>query len=740
MKTAIPSTAKDTQNPASSHQRSLPSPRSGRLAQLAAMMNQSPQVQAQLKLSDEIQNGERVQNQLALAAQTNQAPVAQPRLKEEEAAQREEAPTPNRTGLPDQLKTGVENLSGISLDDVKVHHNSAKPAQLNALAYAQGTDIHVAPGQEQHLPHEAWHVVQQAQGRVQPTIQLKNGVPVNADDRLEQEADVLGAKALEAGQDASPAREIAVHGLSHGHPNQAAAPGSALTQSGLTGVVTQRALATDADILKQKTSTFNWTSFRGKRTSAHDGTATEQGRGAKLSTGTAIRTKVQWGPVDAASGEGTHMEAIVGPDHNLGSPPSAKGATSRVQALAALSEQSYISGHLMNEKLGGPGDESRNLTAISGSANTLQSSNIEKYVRDPVNEAGEWMKYKVDVTYTDDVKSSPPANPRLVAALQANAKGLRTKPIPGSSEVNVVVRYASKLEASWHPLDVEGGFAARAETRVINIQSPLAHIGGQSEVRETAKTGVASGKAAAKTNILAEELVLTKSDLLKHVVTSRAPLALRIQQLKDNIEALEGSVEEWQGAMVKLTEEAKAAGKSAAYNYGAAEVLADNNLGLRVPKPEIIDVPGYQGALLEGEKAGRAAGQLYVDGYNAGKDAGWADDEGSYFKRDKDYVAGYDRGYKEGTNAGDYSQGRKYVFFGMALVLDKNTIGQNIAESLRGATTVELTGNWLLNWGRRWYEVRVIATSDWRVNLDPRKEGYWNGLGWMNRRWLMRGI
>ena len=68
---------------------------------------------------------------------------------------------PNQTGLPDNLKTGVENLSGFLLDDVKVHYNSAQPAQLNALAYAQGTDIHVAPGQEAHLPHEAWHVVQQ---------------------------------------------------------------------------------------------------------------------------------------------------------------------------------------------------------------------------------------------------------------------------------------------------------------------------------------------------------------------------------------------------------------------------------------------------------------------------------------------------------------------------------------------------------------------------------------------------
>lgn len=101
----------------------------------------------------------------------------------------------NETGMPDQLKAGVENLSGMSMDHVKVHYNSDKPAQLNALAYAQGSDIHVGAGQEKHLPHEAWHVVQQMQGRVQPTLQLE-GVPVNDDVSLETEADVMGAKAL----------------------------------------------------------------------------------------------------------------------------------------------------------------------------------------------------------------------------------------------------------------------------------------------------------------------------------------------------------------------------------------------------------------------------------------------------------------------------------------------------------------------------------------------------------------
>lgn len=114
----------------------------------------------------------------------NQSALQQPIQKKE-----------NNTGLPDNLKTGVEKLSGISLDDVKVHRNSDKPSQLQAHAYAQGTDIHLASGQEKYLPHEAWHVVQQKQGRVKPTIQMKYKTPINDDIGLEKEADVMGAKA-----------------------------------------------------------------------------------------------------------------------------------------------------------------------------------------------------------------------------------------------------------------------------------------------------------------------------------------------------------------------------------------------------------------------------------------------------------------------------------------------------------------------------------------------------------------
>ena len=39
------------------------------------------------------------------------------------------AKAPNRTGLPERLKAGVESQSGLAMDDVRVHRNSPEPAQ-----------------------------------------------------------------------------------------------------------------------------------------------------------------------------------------------------------------------------------------------------------------------------------------------------------------------------------------------------------------------------------------------------------------------------------------------------------------------------------------------------------------------------------------------------------------------------------------------------------------------------------
>ncbi len=138
----------------------------------------SPRLAAQRRLMDTL-----------LPAQREEAP-----LEEEEPLQAQAGPG----GLPAGLQAGIAAMSGQDLSDVTVHRNSGAPRQLNALAYAQGSDIHLGPGQEQHLPHEAWHLVQQRQGRVQPTMQAQ-GVAINDDPALEQEADTMGERAARSG-------------------------------------------------------------------------------------------------------------------------------------------------------------------------------------------------------------------------------------------------------------------------------------------------------------------------------------------------------------------------------------------------------------------------------------------------------------------------------------------------------------------------------------------------------------
>ncbi len=182
---------------------------------LQEAINSSPRVQ-QLKsyqaMADNFAAGKAIQKQ-AIEEELGQEKFAPLQKKEANnavsvASGTPEQEHPNNTGLPDSLKAGVENLSGYSMDDVKVHYNSAQPAQLQAHAYAQGTDIHIAPGQEQHLPHEAWHVVQQKQGRVQSTMKDKNNVPVNNDAGLENEATTMGARSASLSASKPPAQLI----------------------------------------------------------------------------------------------------------------------------------------------------------------------------------------------------------------------------------------------------------------------------------------------------------------------------------------------------------------------------------------------------------------------------------------------------------------------------------------------------------------------------------------------------
>jgi hypothetical protein len=95
----------------------------------------------------------------------------------------------------------MEGAFGTDFSGVRIHEGP-RAAALGALAYTQGPDIHFAPGQYQPhtqrgqeiLGHELTHVVQQAQGRVRATRQVK-GTGVNDDVGLEREADERGLQA-----------------------------------------------------------------------------------------------------------------------------------------------------------------------------------------------------------------------------------------------------------------------------------------------------------------------------------------------------------------------------------------------------------------------------------------------------------------------------------------------------------------------------------------------------------------
>lgn len=103
--------------------------------------------------------------------------------------------------MPPAVQAKMERAFGTDFSAVRIYEGPRATA-LGALAYTQGSEVHFASGHYQPnspagqalLGHELAHTVQQRQGRVPTTLQLK-GVGVNDDAALEREADVAGARA-----------------------------------------------------------------------------------------------------------------------------------------------------------------------------------------------------------------------------------------------------------------------------------------------------------------------------------------------------------------------------------------------------------------------------------------------------------------------------------------------------------------------------------------------------------------
>ncbi|WP_127587382.1 eCIS core domain-containing protein [Paenibacillus koleovorans] len=129
--------------------------------------------------------------------------------------------------LPEAVQAKMEGSLGHDFSNVNVHADSSKATEVGAHAYTQGNDVHFAPGQydpssksgQQLIGHELTHVIQQSEGRVKPTMQLKNAVQVNDDPALEREADTMGRKAANHnGEEAAePAVQQKVNGSMSDH-------------------------------------------------------------------------------------------------------------------------------------------------------------------------------------------------------------------------------------------------------------------------------------------------------------------------------------------------------------------------------------------------------------------------------------------------------------------------------------------------------------------------------------------
>jgi uncharacterized protein DUF4157 len=351
----------------------------------------------------------------------------------------------NVTGLPDALKHGVEALSGLPLDDVRVRFNAPEPVAVGALAYTQGKKIYVGAGEERHLPHEAWHVVQQRQGRVRATMQV-NGVAVNDDHALEQEADAMGEKAARPATDA--AFEEGSRSLTAALP--AVQPGIVQRASINPGTffgATRADNDVDADINANEMSGF----------------------GATVN-GVTWHTKLTFDPLvtpgvmggHAMNPEGSGVTGVIGPDHPYGSQPSSLTAAANNATASTIRAdgRGHVAAHILNDQLGGPGI-TQNLFAFPGNANTLMETQVESKMKTAVA-AGNFIHYR-------GVVHHPAQGPADYITMSWNKLDDAGNDI-GGGQANAVIR-ADNTSGGTAAVALGGGTVAR-KLSLLNPSSP----------------------------------------------------------------------------------------------------------------------------------------------------------------------------------------------------------------------------------------------------------------------------
>lgn len=94
------------------------------------------------------------------------------------------------------MRQKFETAFEYDLSGVRAHHNPDRPEEIGAEAYTRSAYIDLAPGLEQHLPHETGHVIQQMQGIVHANASA-GGEPFNNSSVPEAQAGRLGVIAIE---------------------------------------------------------------------------------------------------------------------------------------------------------------------------------------------------------------------------------------------------------------------------------------------------------------------------------------------------------------------------------------------------------------------------------------------------------------------------------------------------------------------------------------------------------------
>jgi hypothetical protein len=254
-----------------------------------------------------------------------------------------------------QRAFGRHDVSGIQ---AHVGGDAAATARgMQADGYAAGNHVVLASADLATAAHEAAHVVQQRAG-----VQLKGGVGA-AGDQHEQHADAVAAR-VTAGESAEDLLD-------------------AYAGAGGTPQVQHKTSIADTD----------------KKAPAG------QGPGILQSTDAASATHdhaVAFGGLQ--NGCGTRMEAWLYPDDDLaGSKPSVRPDWWAAMMADPSTDASWVSsyvvqGHLLNEHLGGPGNDMRNLTPFAKATNSQHHAYVEKAAKS-IKSRKNIMRYLVVVDY-----------------------------------------------------------------------------------------------------------------------------------------------------------------------------------------------------------------------------------------------------------------------------------------------------------------------------------------------------